>query len=62
MQAQAHVYTHWSVGTSPKKGSPVRKKMALDLFSGSGATGMELHKMGYEVVSLDNNPRAHPVG
>ena len=38
------------------------EKRALDLFSGSGATGIELHKMGYEVVSLDNNPRAHPVG
>ena len=36
------------------------KKKALDLFCGTGAVGRRLGQLGYEVVSLDINPRTRP--
>jgi hypothetical protein len=35
-------------------------KKALDLFSGSGSVAKRLTELGYEVVTLDINPRCRP--
>ena len=46
---------------SPGPEAPVAPKLrALDLFCGSGSVGRDLAKRGYEVISLDLDPRCHP--
>ena len=44
-----------------KNAQPLRgkKKRALDLFSGSGSVAHALRNQGYEVFTLDNNPRCN---
>ena len=47
------------VGKVPKGFVPSGRK-ALDLFSGSGSVSKRLKELGYEVVTLDINPRCRP--
>ena len=45
--------------TEPSQNA-VRKKYALDLFSGTHSVGKQLARRGYTVVSVDVRPRSEP--
>ena len=45
---------------TPPLDSPSKILRMLDLFSGTGSTASVFRKKGYEVVTLDNNPKFQP--
>ena len=57
--ASSHNIAESPVGQTAK--NRVRKKgRALDLFSGTGSVANRLRELGYEVVTLDIDPRTNP--
>ena len=48
------------VTPNPYPPQPIGVRKALDLFSGTGSVSNRLRQLGYEVVSVDINPRCKP--
>ena len=49
-----------NLSSSKGKNKALRRRQALDLFSGTGSVACRLRGLGYEVISLDIDPRTNP--